>query len=149
MKRLSIILACISISMGCARTTTAPQAHPSQTAALSASSATGTPTGPLLASVHSNSTVLYAGHRVPDVVVSAAQWDALLANTRDRQTLGYITLTAEQGRQMAATDSVGPPARAIGKHRCHYKYLVLNHPEFLLATGVDSSFGGVIIIQRC
>jgi|SRR5271165_5728845 len=138
MKHLGIILASISLLAGCARTTTAPQATPSETAVV-----------PLLVNVHSTSTVLFAGHRVPDVVVTEAQWEALLANTVSRPTLGYVTLGPLDSRQVASTDSAGPPPRTIGKQRCHYRYLVLNHPEFLLATGVDSSFGGVIIISRC
>jgi hypothetical protein len=138
LKHLGIVLACISLLAGCARTTTAPQPTPSETAAV-----------PLLANVHSTSTVLFAGHRVPDVVVTEAQWDALLANTGNRTILGYITLSPLASRQVASTDSAGPRPRAIGKRRCHYRYLVLDTPEFRLATGVDSEAGGVIIISHC
>jgi hypothetical protein len=138
MKHLGVIFACISLLAGCARTTTAPQATPSETGVV-----------PLLANVHSTSTVLFAGHRVPDVVVPETQWDALLANTGNRTTLGYIALSPLDSRRVASTDSAGPPPRAIGKRRCHYRYIVLNNPDFQLATGVDSSFGGVIIISRC
>jgi hypothetical protein len=138
MRHLGIVFVCISLLAGCARTTTAPQATPS-----------GTPVVPLLANVHSTSTVLFAGHRVPNVVVTEAQWDALLANPGNRQTLGYITLGPLDSRQVASTNSAGPPPRAIGRRRCHYRYLVLNDPEFLLATGIHSPFGGVIIISRC
>jgi hypothetical protein len=149
MKHLGIIFACISLLAGCARTTTAPQTIPSGSAVVPTSSRTVAPAGPLLANVHSTSTVLFAGHRVPDVVVTEAQWHALLANTGNRTTLGYVTLGPLDSRQVASTDSAGPPPRAIGKRRCHYRYLVLDHPEFLLATGIDSSFGGVIITRRC
>jgi hypothetical protein len=148
MKRLGLICACISLLAGCARTT-APQTTSSETAVAPISSGTNAPAGPLLTNVRSDSTVLFAGHRVPDVVVTEAQWRALLVNTRNGTMLGYITLSPLDSRRVASTDSAGPPPRAIGKQRCHYRYLVLNHPEFLLATGVDSSFGGVVITRRC
>jgi hypothetical protein len=148
MKHLGIIFICLSLLAGCARTT-APQTIAPSGTAVPTSSRTSAPVGPLLPNVHSDSTVLFAGHRVPDVVVTEAQWHALLANTGNRTTLGYITLSPLDSRQVASTNSAGPPPRVIGKQRCRYRYFALNHPEFLLATGVDSSFGGVIIARRC